>query len=252
MTMSRVRLGADEVLPLTRVRVGDLAPRVLVVGDPGRVEKAAARLTEPRQVGANREYVTYTGTFEGTPVSVASHGVGSAGAAVCFEELCRGGAERIIRAGTAGGLQPDVLDGSLVVATAAVREEGLTRQLVPLSYPAVADADLVVALRTLAGSANLAVRTGVVLTSDCFYPLPVLDVDHGLWQRAGCVAVEMEMAALLVVAAQHGVAAGGILAIDGNPLAQQDLDMSGYQPFRAVVDRAVEAALDIGLRALVA
>jgi uridine phosphorylase len=251
MTVGRVGLGADDVLPLTQVRVGDLAPRVLVVGDPGRVAKAAARLTEPRQVGGNREYVTFTGTFEDTPVSVASHGVGSAGAGVCFEELCRGGAERIIRAGTAGGLQPDVLDGSLVVATAAVREEGLTRHLVPLSYPAVADADLVVALRRLAGSAHLDVRTGIVLTSDCFYPLPVLDVDHARWQRAGCVAVEMEMAALLVVAAQHAVAAGGILAIDGNPLIQQDFDMSGYQPFRPVVDRAVDAALDTALRALV-
>jgi uridine phosphorylase len=224
---------------------------VLVVGDPGRAQKAAALLTDARRVGANREYVTYTGSYAGTPVSIASHGVGSAGAAVCFEELCRGGVERVVRAGTAGGLQPEVRDGSLVVATAAVREEGLTRHLVPLSYPAVADADVVVALRELARSSGLDVHTGVVLTSDCFYPLPVLGVDHELWQRAGCVAVEMEMAALLVIAAQHGVAAGGILAVDGNPLAERDLDMSGYRPFREVVDRAVEAALHAGLRALV-
>lgn len=256
MTQRTVRLAADEVLPLTRVRVADLASRVLVVGDPGRAAKAAALLDDAREVGANREYVTYTGTFEGTSVSVASHGVGAAGAAVCFEELCRGGAQRIIRAGTAGGLQPEVRDGSLVIATAAVREEGVTRHLVPLSYPAVADADVVIALCAHAASNDLArghdVHSGVVLTSDCFYPLPVLPVQHELWQRAGCVAVEMELAALFVIAAQHKVAAGGILAVDGNPLAEQDLDMSGYQPFREVVDRAVAAALDVALRALVA
>lgn len=252
MTRRTVRLADDDVLPLARVRVGDLARRVLVVGDPGRVAKAATLLDDARQVGANREYVTYTGSFDGTPVSVASHGVGAAGAAVSFEELCRGGAERVIRAGTAGGLQPEVRDGSLVIATAAVREEGVTRHLVPLSYPAVADADVVTALRDRAASGDLEVHSGVVLTSDCFYPLPVLGVDHELWQRAGCVAVEMEMAALLVIAAQHGVPAGGILAIDGNPLAEQDADMSGYQPFRQVVDRAVDAALDVALRALVA
>lgn len=250
--MNLIRFADDDVLPLTQIRVGDLAKRVLVVGDPARAGKAAALLTDGRRVSANREYVTYSGTYEGVAVSIVSHGVGASGAAVCFEELCRGGAQRIIRAGTAGGLQPEVLDGSLVVATAAVREEGLTRHLVPLSYPAVADATVVAHLRQQALSCGLNVHSGVVVTSDCFYPLPVLGIDHRIWQRARCVAVEMEMAALLVIAAQHGVEAGGILAIDGNPLAGQDPEMSDYRPFREIVDQAIAAALRSALRSLVA
>jgi uridine phosphorylase len=238
------------MLTLLQVPEANLAPRVLVVGDPGRAARAAELLQDARQVGANREYVTYTGSHNGTPVSVASHGVGSAGAAICFEELCRGGASVLLRAGTAGGLPDQVRDGSLVVATAAVREDGASTRLVPPSYPAVADAELVCALRERARSSELALHTGVVLTSDLFYPHDVLGPDLPLWHRAGCVAVEMELATLLVVAALHGARAGGILAIDGNPLAAQDTDMSGYQPFREVVATAVEATLAIALDVL--
>lgn len=248
--MSRT-VDPDYLLPITRLRAGDVPDRMLVVGDPARVRKAATRLDDVTDIGANREYVTVSGTFHGTRVGIASHGVGASGAAACFEELCRAGAQRLIRSGTAGGLQPDVLDGSIVVATGAVRDEGLTQRLVPAAFPAIADPDLVIALRTAAAGANVPVHGGIVLTSDLFYPGPVLPAEHERWQRAGVVAVEMELSALLVIASLHGVQAGGVLAIDGNPLAQRDDDMSDYQPFREVVDRAVDAALDAALIALV-
>lgn len=251
MPSTALRLGPDDTLPLMQVQVRDLASRVLVVGDPGRARKAAALLEDPRRVGENREYVTFTGSFQGVAVSVVSHGVGAAGAGVAFEELCRGGAERIIRSGTAGGLQPDVLDGALVVATAAVRGDGLSQHLVPLSFPAVADTALVVALSEHAASSGADVHRGVVLTSDLFYPHALLGSDHLLWQQAGCVAVEMEVAPLLVIAALHRVQAGAVLAIDGNPLAAKDTSMAGYQPFRQVVDEAVDRALQTALQALV-
>lgn len=248
---TRIRLGADATLPLSRVRVGDLAPRVLVAGDPARVERISALLDDVRQVGANREYVTYTGTHRGTPVSLMSHGVGSAGAGAVFEELCRGGATRIVRVGTAGGLQPEVLDGSVVVATGAVRCDGLSSRLVPLAWPAITDPEVTLALRAAAARSGLTVHEGVVLTSANFYPSPVLDNDQRLWQAAGAVAVEMEVAALLTVASLNGVAAGAIMAIDGNPLAADDESMADYAPDRAEVDRAVAGAIRAGLDALV-
>ena len=251
MTVPPARLGPEDTLTLMQVPVTDLAPRVLVVGDPARAATAAELLDGARQVGANREYVTYTGSYRGVAVSVASHGVGSAGAAICFEELCRGGASVLVRAGTAGGLDPAVRDGALVVATAAVRDDGVTPKIVPLGYPAVADPELVLALRAAAAENEHATHTGIVLTSDLFYPHPVLDGGLALWQRARCVAVEMELAALLVIASQHGARAGGVFAIDGNPLAEKDTDMSGYDPFREVVARAVAATLTTALDALV-
>lgn len=242
-------LAQDEVLPLLQARVADVAPAALVVGDPARATHAASLLTEARQVGSNREYLTFTGIWNDTPVTVASHGVGSAGAAVCFEELLRAGVTRVIRAGTAGGLQPAVTDGHLVVATGAVREDGVTPRLVAPEYPAVADPGLVTALTTALPS-RPDVHRGIVLTCDLFYPLPMLGTSLPMWAQAGVVAVEMELSVLLVLASLRGVAAAGVFAIDGNPVASAD--MADYQPHRDVVRDATDVAVRAGLDALTA
>ncbi|MEX2625347.1 MAG: nucleoside phosphorylase [Ilumatobacteraceae bacterium] len=253
--------GSNVRLPILGLDAAAVPERVLVVGDPARAALVAERLDDPVHVGTNREYATYTGRHRGTTVAVVSHGVGAAGAGVCFEELCRAGARIIVRAGTCGGMQPGVVDGDLVVATAAVREDGLTERLVPLSYPAVASAPVVSALRAAAadrddrpaGGARVGtVHEGVVLTHAVFYPGPVLGSDLERWQRAGVVAVEMECAALFVVAGLAGRAAGAILAVDGNPLATADDDMSDYDPGRPVVHAAVDRMITVALDAVVA
>ncbi|MEE9473101.1 MAG: hypothetical protein V3V82_03885 [Acidimicrobiia bacterium] len=70
-----------------QVTPDQIADRVLVVGDPKRAESAAGLLEEVQKVGSNREYVTFTGKREGRRITVSSHGIGSAGAGICFEEL---------------------------------------------------------------------------------------------------------------------------------------------------------------------
>ncbi len=246
-----VRANPDDVMPILGIRAGDVPERVLVVGDPSRAARVAQVLDDAEELAYNREYVTFGGTHNGERVGVVSHGVGAAGATVCFEELCRAGAKRLIRAGTAGGMQSHVTDGTLVVATGAVRDEGVTQRLVPLGFPATADHDVVTSLRRAAADTTASVVEGVVLTSALFYPHPVLGSDLEQWQQAGVVAVEMECAALFVTAALHGVAAGAILAVDGNPLADDDADMSGYDPHREIVIEAVDTMIRIALDALV-
>src|SRR5262245_48391221 len=103
-------------LPNLAVASEHIAERVIVVGDPARVEGVAAHLDTFDVVGHNREYQTVTGTKDGVSDTVASHGVGGAGASVCFEELFRGGARAIVRLGTCGGIAPSVDSGSVVVA----------------------------------------------------------------------------------------------------------------------------------------
>lgn len=251
--MALVRLQPDAVLPLLCARVGDIAPRAMVVGDPARAAKAAGLLEGARQIGENREYATFVGKYKGVDVTIASHGIGGAGAAVCFEELARSGVQRIIRSGTAGGLQPEVVDGHIVVATGAVRMDGVTHQMVPPEFPALADPELAVRLKQTAAAAGAPAHYGVVLTSAIFYPYDLVNVvDQHQWQRAGVVAVEMEAATLFVVAALNGIEAGGVFAIDGNPLQQTDESMSDYDPHREVVTKAVDAALFTALEALVA
>ena len=252
MTLDRIRVPSDSTLTLSQIPVSELADRVMVVGDPARAQEYSALLDDARPMASNREYVSFSGSYKGTPVSIASHGIGGAGANVLFEELCRAGVARIIRAGTAGGLQPEVVDGSIVIATAAVREDGVTQLLVPAQFPAVADPAVVLALEAAASQQELDVHRGIVLTSAVFYPHDVLGSSLEQWQRAGCVAVEMEVAALLVTASLHGVAAGAVLAIDGNPLRQADKNMEGDSPFRDIVRAAVRGAVITALDALVA
>ena len=181
---------------------------------------------------------------------MVSHGVGSAGAGACFEELCRSGAKKIIRAGSAGGLQKFVNAGDLVIAQAAVREDGLSSKLVPPGYPAVATPDLVINLRNAAIDQETKYHEGLVLTSDMFYPHEVLGSDLPVWQRAGVAAVEMEAATLFVICSLHSVKTAAVLAIDGNPLQQDGGSMETYNPRQDSVRTAVTASIKVALTAL--
>ena len=204
------------------------------------------------QLGANREYVTVAGTFGGRRIGVASHGVGSAGAAICFEELCQAGVKRIVRAGTCGGLADDVEEGDLVVVTSAVRREGLTERLVPLGYPAVASVDVVLALRQAALAKGVRFHEGITVTDDLFYAHSLLGNEFQFWHDAGVTSYEMEVSCLFVISALNGVQAGAILTADANNIKIKELTTSSYDPHRAVVREGVEAMIDVALAALVA
>ena len=241
---------ADRPLPILRVLPRQVASRVLVVGDPARATDVAGLLDCAEQVGANREYVTYTGSLDGVAVTVCSHGVGGPGAAICFEELARCDVGWIVRAGTCGALQSHIADGALVIATGAVRDEGTTPRLVPLAYPAIADAEVVAALREAASGTESGCHVGLVQSTDILYPSQLLGPQWRIWHEVGALAVEMELSALLIVAALHGLRAGGVFTVDGN-LTRSAEDMSGYDPHRDVVTRGKAAMLAAALRALV-
>lgn len=236
-------------LPNLKTWSDAIAPAVLVVGDPARATQAAERLEGSMQVSRFRDYHVYSGRFDGVPVTVASHGVGSAGATVCFEELARAGVRTIVRAGTCGGLQPEVQAGDIVVATGAVREDGVSPRLVPLAFPAIADTALMAALERAAEQAGVEVRRGIVCTHDVFYPSPLFGPTWEVWHKSGVVAIEMELAPLLIVAALHRIRAAGIFVADGNVLTAAR-DMSDYRPEQEKVEQAKERMLDIALQAL--
>ncbi|HUC90783.1 MAG TPA: nucleoside phosphorylase [Paenibacillus sp.] len=236
-----------DLLPILRVDPADMPAHALVCGDPFRAEAIARKLTDAKELAYAREYRTFTGAYDGVPVAVVSHGVGSPGAAVCFEEMIKAGVTTIIRVGTAGALADGLKAGSLIVSTAAVREEGLTRQLVPLAFPAVADGAVSEALyeAALAVPGEGAVGKGVTLTMDAFFS-GVVELPHRTYKQAGVLAVEMEIAALYVVAALRGARAGAIVALDGDSTAVDE----EYDPHRNVVAEAVDREIEAALRAL--
>lgn len=237
------------MLPNLKLDPQMLPKQAIVCGDPKRAEKIASLLNNHRQLGENREYHSYAGTWKGVDVAVVSHGVGAPGAAVCFEELAKGGVHTVIRVGTAGSYQKEVMPGSLVISTAAVRADGLTSQLVPAGFPAVADRNVVAALVAAAkeSEAGLPVTEGITLTLDVFYN-GVLEFPHAVYKKAGVLAVEMENSALFVIAALRGMRSGAILAIDG--YADADL-LAEYNPHTETTAKAIEAEALIALDAIV-
>lgn len=233
-------------LPILQVNAEDLPAYAIVCGDPRRAETIARKLTNARELAFAREYRTFVGEYDGVRLAVASHGVGSPGAAVCFEELIRGGVKTLIRVGTAGSYSADHPAGSLIVSTAAIRAEGLTRQLVPDGFPAAADSEVTEALYEAARQREGVVRKGLTVTLDVFFS-GVVDVPHKQYKAAGALAVEMEIAALYVVAALRGARAGAILALDG----YADADLAAeYDPHTDIVAKAVEREIDAALDAI--
>ena len=152
-----------------KIKPGDVGRYVLLPGDPGRCEKIAERFDDYHLVAYNREFKIYTGTIEGTPVSVCSTGIGGASASIALEELAHCGADTMIRVGSSGGMDPEVLGGDIVIATGAIRMEGTSREYAPMEYPAVADFDVTLALRDAAIARKNRYHLGVVQCKDAFY-----------------------------------------------------------------------------------
>lgn len=239
----------DDPTPILRVRPSQVSPHVLVVGDPERAKKIAEALDNAQLIGAWREYHTYSGDYKGLRVTASSHGVGASGAAVCFEELIHAGAKTIIRVGTCGSYLSELRAGAFLLPHAATREEGLTDELVRHELPAVADLDVMFGLREQARKHGAHFATGIIRTHAAFYH-GMMPNPHQYWIDAGAIGIEMEYAALLVIATLRKIRAGGIFVIDGNP--NEAKDMTGYDPHKQVVQDAKAQAIGIALDALYA
>lgn len=207
------------------LKPGDVGEYVIMPGDPKRCAKIAEYFDDAQLVGDSREFVTYSGTLDGVKVSVTSTGIGGPSASIALEELTNIGAKYFLRVGTCGGMQLDVQGGDLVIATGAVRMEGTSKEYAPIEYPAVTDLDIENSLAAAAAELGLAFHEGVVECKDSFYGqhqpelMPVsyeLQNKWQAWLKMGCLASEMESAALFIVGAYRRVKVGTVLLVVAN------------------------------------
>jgi uridine phosphorylase len=200
---------------------GDVAPSVLLPGDPGRVPVIASYWDEAYEVARNREYVTYTGTYRGTPISCTSTGIGAPSTAIALEELARVGVTTFLRVGTTGSLQPHVRIGDLAIFDSAERHDGASRRYAPIEYPAAADHDVIMAAIEAAGGLGLPFHVGATFSTDLFYTPHegfAFGGYHQSWargsfedaRRRGTLAAEMESSVLMVLTRIWGLRGGAI------------------------------------------
>ena len=188
----------------------DVGSRVILPGDPGRVERIASFLENPREVAYNREFRTVTGSYRGKTVTVTSTGIGGASLVIALEELIRCGGRTFIRTGSCGACREGIRLGDLILSSGAVREEGASRMYLPPEYPAVPHSGLLARAETLCRKEGYPVHTGITRSHDSFY---IDDEAERMefWSRRGVLASDMETATLYVLASLRGVRALSIL-----------------------------------------
>ena len=226
---------------------GDLTDRVLIPGDPGRVDRIASHCDDAETVAENREYKVVNATYEGQELTICSTGIGCPSAAIAIEELANVGVETFIRVGTTGALQSDLEIGDMVVATGAAKNEGTTKRYEAVEYPAVPDYDVLSALVDSAEANDEDVHVGPIASDDAYYAESEAAVAD--WEAAGLLAVEMEAAAVFSLARRKGLRAGAICTVDGNLVegTQKGTDTEDDElPEKAKnnVGRAIDIALE--------
>lgn len=232
------------------LKEGDVGKYVILPGDPKRCKKIAEYFDDAKLVADNREYTTYTGYLCGEKVSVTSTGIGGPSAAIALEELVNVGADTFIRVGTCGGIDIGVKGGDVVIATGAIRMEGTSKEYAPVEYPAVANLDIVNSLVSAASALGYEKHVGVVQCKDSFYGqhnpdrMPVsyeLTEKWEAWKRMGCLASEMESAALFIVASFLRVKVGSVFLV----VANQEREKQNLEnPVVHDTDKAIKTAIE--------
>ncbi len=240
---------------------GEISRYVLLPGDPGRVSFIASFWEKAEKVGENRQYVSYTGKIDGTPISCCSTGIGGPGVAIAVEELARCGADTFIRVGTAGALQDYVQNGDVAISDSAVRLEGTSQTYVRTEYPAVASYDVTLALIEAAARRKYRYVVGVTRTGDAFYSQRTPSNSfNSYWQsemegiiddliRSNVVSAEMEASVLFTMARLFKLRSGCVCAIIDNiaEVRKKGIKFNPTEDFKhksEYIERACQTAND--------
>ena len=229
----------------------DIGKYVILPGDPKRCEKIARHFDNPVLVADSREFMTYTGYLDGVNVSVTSTGIGGPSAAIALEELVECGAHTFIRVGTSGGMDINVKGGDIVIAKAAIRNDGTSKEYCPIEFPAVADIDVINALTAAAKKLDKRYHVGICQCKDAYFGQhrpEILPNNQELlgkwdaWLKMHTLASEMESATLFIVGQFLKVRVGSVFLVVANQeRARAGLDNTQVHDVEAAIETAIEA-----------
>lgn len=194
-----------------------VAKTVLLPGDPLRAKFIAENyLEDVVQFNAVRNMLGFTGTWHGHEVSVMGSGMGIPSASLYAHELIHVfGAEKLVRVGSCGAIQPELGLYEIIVAQGACTDSRFLSQYnLPGTFAPIASWKLLRALTEEAERQGVDVHVGNILSSDVFYNAD--DTASARWAGMGVLAVEMESAGIYAVAADAGVDALGVFTVSDN------------------------------------
>jgi len=220
--------------PHNHAKPGDYAEAVLLPGDPLRAKWIAENFFDnPRQVNSVRNCLGFTGTWKGKPVSVQATGMGQPSLSIYVHELINTyGVKKLLRVGTAGGLNAKVKVRDLIIAQGATTDSNILRDAFPgYAFAPLADFGLLRSSVEKAEKAGLRYHVGNMLSSDLFYHVEPGLEGYGRLPQHGILGVEMEAAALYLLAARFNVEAVAICTmsdclITGEAMSAEDRQSS--------------------------
>lgn len=202
---------------------GDLAPTVLLPGDPGRVPVLAAAWDTSEDVAYHREYRSMRGRYKGIPISACSTGIGGPSTEIALNELAAVGCNTFLRLGTTGGLQEHLRVGDIVISTASVRWDGASDSYAPLAFPAAASYEVVLALVEACERLGMIYHLGISASTASFYAGQsrpsfgdYVGVAHDRVERLHAMGVlnfEMESATVFTLSSLFGLRGGSACII---------------------------------------
>ena len=225
----------------------EVSERVVVAGDPDRVKQLSEKLDKVKLVNKNRRYYVYTGEYKDVSVSVATHGIGSASAAIVFEELYMLGAREMIRFGTIGGLVKEMDVGDIILPTGAVYLKGggvIGRLCSDICMPTSPDPHLFVELYKRLSRSKIPFYTGLIVADDAFYTSEELNAYVSKWIRKGIIGVEMECAILFGLAILKRFKAAALLIISDVILTEGLASLATAKDLEKIVDKASDIVLE--------
>ena len=224
---------------------GAFAKTVLMPGDPLRAKFIAETfLTDAKLVNNVRGVQGYTGTYQGTPVSVMASGMGMPSIGIYSHELFHFyDVDNIIRIGSAGAISPKLKLRDIVMGQGSCTDSNYLYQFgLPGSFAPIASYELLETAISVAREKGVEPAVGNLLSSDVFYNKTYNTLD---WGNMGVLAIEMESAALYANAAEAGKRALAICTISDSLVTGEALPAADRQ---TTFTQMMEIALGVAVR----
>ncbi len=223
---------------------GDIAPTVLMPGDPYRAKWAAETFLQGvRCINEVRGMLGFTGTWNGHPVTIQGSGMGMPSLSIYANELISDyNAQTLIRIGSCGGMQDHVGIRDVILAmtasTLSTPSRGIFKEL---NFAPCADYGLLAAAHKAATDKGVQTHVGGIYSSDVFYDERP-DLNEQM-MRHGILGVEMEAAELYNLAARHGRRALAVLTVSDHLITHEALLAKDRErSFGDMVEIALQAA----------
>ncbi|PIQ89202.1 MAG: hypothetical protein COV72_04165 [Candidatus Omnitrophica bacterium CG11_big_fil_rev_8_21_14_0_20_42_13] len=236
-----IHMTAKDLLGMLQIKPGDFGNYAIVPGPADRRDAVLKYVQNPVRNFSFMEYTFYSGEFNGTKITVGNGGRYSSDSAISAEILSNGGVKNLIRAGSCGALKEDIQVGDIIIATGAIRGDGVTPYYVKDDFKTTADEKLNAALAQACKKLGLRLHQGPVWTTDALLRETREIVEK--YASLGAIAVDMVSSSFLTIAQLNNCKAASIMAVSDNVITGEMgfTNINYYEAEQNIIKVALEA-----------